>query len=201
MVDATLDQELTPLDGIIGPIGGPADAGVVLSERRHRGKLVLRGDPLDKTFLVGATKALGSAPPTEPNTAVSCSEGVVVWTAPNEWLVITEPGAESALEATLAEALDGIHFAVTDTSDHSTIIRLSGTRARAVMAKGCALDLHSREFKAGDAAQTHLAQAQVTFWRTDDVPTYDILVRASFAAYLWAWLVDAGLEYGVRLEG
>jgi sarcosine oxidase, subunit gamma len=200
MVDATLDQGLTPLDGIISPVGGPADAGVVLSERRHRGKLVLRGDLLDKAFLAGATRALGSAPPTTPNTTVSDPERVVVWTAPNEWLVITEPGAESALEAAIIEALDGVHYAVTDTSDHSTIIRLSGTRARAVMAKGCALDLHPRAFKAGDAAQAHLAQAQATFWQIDDVPTYDILVRASFAAYLWAWLVDAGLEFGVRVE-
>lgn len=200
MVEAIMKDGATPLDGIIGPNGGPADAGAVLSERRHRGKLVLRGDPGDKTFLIGATKALGMAPPTDPNTTASGSDLVVIWTAPNEWLVVTEPGAEGVLEDALNRSLEGVHHAVTDTSDHSTVIRLSGADARTVMAKGCALDLHIRAFKPGDAAQSHLAQALVTFWQVDETPIYDIVVRASFAAYLWAWLVDAGLEFGVRVE-
>ena len=200
MAEAIMNDGVAPLDGIIGPIGGPANAGAVLSERRHRGKLVLRGDLDDKNFLAGATKALGMAPPIAPNTAASSSGLVVIWTAPDEWLVVTEPGAESALEATLVRALNGTHHAVTDTSDHSTIIRLSGDAARTVMAKGCALDLHIRAFRPGDAAQSHLARALVTFWQVDEAPTYDILVLSSFAAYLWAWLVDASLEFGVRVE-
>jgi sarcosine oxidase, subunit gamma len=204
MAEAMMDEGLTPLDGVIGsnayPIGGPADAGVVLSERRHRGKLVLRGDAGDKNFLAGAAKALGMAPPVKPNTTAGGMEAMVVWTAPNEWLVVTDPEGETALEAALSRALDGIHHAVTDTSDHSTTIRLSGGAARTVLAKGCALDLHPREFKTGDAAQAHLAQAQVIIWQVDETPIYDIHVRASFAPYLWAWLVDAGLEFGVRVE-
>ena len=200
MAEAIMNDGVAPLDGIIGPIGGPANAGAVLSERRHRGKLVLRGDLDDKNFLAGATKALGMAPPIAPNTTASSSGLVVIWTAPDEWLVVTEPGAESASEATLVRALNGAHHAVTDTSDHSTIIRLSGVAARTVMAKGCALDLHIRAFRPGDAAQSHLARALVTFWQVDEAPTYDILVLSSFAAYLWAWLVDASLEFGVRVE-
>lgn len=204
MTDATLDEGLTPLDGIIGsgacPHGGPSDAGVVLSERRHRGKLVLRGDPDDRKFLAGSAKALGMAPPTTPNTTEGDPETTLIWTAPNEWLVVTEPGVEAVLEAALSRTLEGIHHAVTDTSDQATIIRLSGVAARTVMAKGCALDLHPRAFKPGTAAQSHLAQALVTFWQVDETPTYDILARASFAAYLWAWLIDAGQEFGVRVE-
>ncbi|MDA9975993.1 sarcosine oxidase subunit gamma [Alphaproteobacteria bacterium] len=200
MAEAIMKNGVAPLDGVIGPIGGPANAGALLSERRHRGKLVLRGDPDDKNFLAGAAKALGMAPPTAPNTAASSWDLVVIWTAPDEWLVVTEPSAESALEATLAYALNGTHHAVTNTSDHSTIIRLSGADARTIMAKGCALDLHTRAFRPGDAAQSHLARALVTFWQVDEVPTYDILVLSSFAAYLWAWLVDASLEFGVRVE-
>jgi sarcosine oxidase, subunit gamma len=204
MDEADNEDGATPLDGIIGtgayPLGGPSDAGVVLSERRHRGKLVLRGDPGDRNFLAGATKALGMAPPTKPNTTEGDPGTTIIWTAPNEWLVVTKPGAEAALEAALARSLGDLHHAVTNTSDHSTIIQLSGAAARTVMAKGCALDLHPRAFKPGNAAQSHLAQALVTFWQIDETPAYEILVRASFAAYLWAWLVDAGLEFGVRVE-
>jgi sarcosine oxidase subunit gamma len=204
MVDLSRDDGLTPLDGIIGsadcPVGGPADAGVVLSERRHRGKLVLRGDPDDKTFLAGVTKALGMAPPTIPNTTAGDQETLIVWTAPNEWLLVTEPGAEVGVAEALSRALSAVHHAVTDTSDQSTVIRLSGRDARTVMAKGCALDLHPRVFTPGRAAQSHLAQALICFWQVDDAPSYDIVVRASFAAYLWAWLIDASLEFGARVE-
>ena len=191
----------TPLDRVIGPIGGPTEAGVVLSERRHRGKLVLRGEPNDKKFITGATKALGVSLPSKPNTAATIQSTVIIWTAPNEWLVVSEPGAEAALESALAGALAGTHHAITDVSDHSTIIRLSGAAARAVLAKGCAIDLHRRVFGVDQSAQTPLAKAQVTFWQVDETPRYDILVRASFAPYLWAWLTDAGLEFGVRVEG
>lgn len=204
MVDLAREDGLTPLDGIIGstdcPIGGPDTAGLVLSERRHRGKLVLRGDPEDKKFLAGATKALGMAPPLAPNTTAGDQTTLAVWTAPNEWLLVTEPGAETALADALSRALTGVYHAVTDTSDQSTIIRLSGNDARAVLAKGCALDLHPRAFAPGAAAQSHCARAMVCLWRVDDGATFDILVRASFAPYLWAWLRDAGLEYGVRVE-
>ena len=204
MADLARDDGLTPLDGIIGspdcPYGGPADAGVVLCERRHRGKLVLRGNPEDKKFVAGVTKALGMAPPTAPNTTAGDHRALMVWTAPNEWLIETESGAENRVAEALSRALSGLHHAVTNTSDQSTIIRLSGANARRVMAKGCALDLHPRVFTPGCAAQSHLAQALICFWQVDDAPSYDIVVRASFAPYLWSWLVDAGLEFGVRIE-
>lgn len=190
----------TPLDGLIGPIGGPADAGVVLRERRHLGKLILRGEPSDETFIAGATKCLGAAPPREPNRTDIGDARTIVWLAPNEWLVVTDPGAEEALEAALSGALADTHHAVTNVSDNSTIIRLAGKAARTVMMKGCSIDLHPREFAPGRSAQSHLAQALVTFWQIDARPTYDIQVRPSFAAYLWAWLVDASLEFKLRIE-
>ena len=30
-------------------------------------------------------------------------------------------------------------------------------------------------------------------------PTFDLYVARSFAHYLWAWLEDAGREYGVQV--
>jgi len=49
-------------------------------------------------------------------------------------------------------------------------------------------------------AQSNLALANVILRQVDDVPSYDILVRPSFAKYLWDWLVDASLEVGYRVE-
>ena len=190
----------TPLDGVIGHPGGPADAGVVLQERRLLGKLVLRGQSDDPHFMFAVSGVLDGALPTAPNTTARHGAITVVWLGPDEWLLLTAPDAETALEMALVTALDGIDHAVTVTSDHSTVIRISGLAARAVMAKGCALDLHPRVFRPGNAAQSRLAKAGVAFWQVDDGPTYDIQVGASFAPYLWAWLNDAGKEFNVRVE-
>ncbi len=198
MVEAIMTQ--SPLDGRIGPSGGSSNAGLVLRERRHLGKLILRGDIADARFVQTAADVLGVAPPAKPNSLVEHETVTVVWTAPDEWLVVAPPGAETELETALSDALAGLYHAITDTSDQTTVIRLSGTAARSVMAKGCAIDLHPRVFGTGSAAQSLLAKAHVTFWQVSDEPAYDIVVAASLAAYLWAWLTDAGQEFGLRIE-
>ena len=77
---------------------------------------------------------------------------------------------------------------IVDVSANRTIIEIGGTRARAVLAKGCSLDLHPRAFAAGQCAQTLLAQAQIILQQTAEAPTYRLYVRCSFARYLATWL-------------
>jgi sarcosine oxidase subunit gamma len=59
------------------------------------------------------------------------------------------------------------------------------------LAFGCSLDLEAPSFRPGRCAQTLLARAGVIVWQTDDAPTYRLLVRPSFVAYVLAWLDDA----------
>ena len=97
-------------------------------------------------------------------------------------------------------AAAGRHAAVTNVTDNWTVIALAGPKALDVLAKGCPLDLHPRAFPAGSVAQSMICQADVVLHRADDVdgvPRLRIYVRRSFAQYLWDWLADAGLEYGV----
>ena len=77
------------------------------------------------------------------------------------------------------------------------MLRLSGPNVRDVLAKGCTLDLHSRSFEPGQCAQTNIAHAAVTLMQIDDLPTYDVVVRRSFASYLALWIEDAASEYGL----
>ena len=72
-----------------------------------------------------------------------------------------------------------------------TVIEIAGARAREVIAKGCPLDLHPRAFGPGNCAQSRLARTLVTLAQVDDAPTFELIVRRSFADYLWQWLVDA----------
>jgi sarcosine oxidase subunit gamma len=42
---------------------------------------------------------------------------------------------------------------------------------------------------------TQVGPVPVVLWQTDDVPTYRLLPRSSFADYLARWLIDAMREF------
>lgn len=142
-----------------------------------------------------AGSVLGFELPETPNTVNRSHERTALWLGPQEWLVVGPPDSEAELEAALAEALDGGLGAVVDLSANRTTLELRGRDARAVLAKGCALDLHPRAFGAGRCAQTLLGRAGVILEQRDDGPTFRLLVRGSFARYLAEWLLDAMEEF------
>ena len=190
----------TPLDGYTGPIGGPSDAGVVLGEVRFQGKLNLRGNPDDAAFRSAVTGAVGVEPPITPGTVAAVYDRAILWLGPDEWLIVTPTGDETALRAALDAALAGLRASTVDVSDNYTTIRIGGPKARWVLAKGWPVDLHPKAFGPGRVVQSNLALTNVILRQTDDAPTYEILVRPSFAKYLWDWLTDASLEVGCRID-
>ena len=175
-------------------------AAVVISERPFLGHLNLRGDTSDGAFTGGVERALGFALPIEPNT-VSVGDGIqALWLGPDEWLIVTPQDEDTAVADALAEALSGVFSSVTDITGGQTLITLSGKYARDVLAKGCSLDLHPRALGEGMCAQTIVAGANVTLRWAGPGPSFDLIVRRSFADYLAHWLHDAALEYGVSVQ-
>ena len=172
------------------------DASVVISERPFLGHLNLRGDPEDMGFTSAAEAVLGLALPMEPNAVAVNGALLALWLGPDEWLVVTPPIAQIRLSESLEAALRGKHAAVTDLTGGQTVITLSGPRVCDVLAKGCPLDLHPSVFKPGHCAQTLVAKANVTIRCVDDSPSFELVVRRSFAEYTALWLHDAALEYG-----
>lgn len=172
-------------------------AGVSMSEAPHRVLLELRGDPGNKDFLASVEQATGLALPIESPDSAVAGERTALWLGPDRWLIVA-PGEDDGLADTLRQALADIHHAVTEISDSFAAIRLAGPTARDVLAKGCTLDLHPRAFAPGHVAQSTLAKAQVILHQPKD-GVFEIFTRRSFAEYLWAWLEDAGLEYGVAV--
>ena len=191
----------SPLSAFFATVSAaPADgAAVVISERPFLGHLNLRGDPADGGFTKASAGVLGFRLPTDPNTAVGEGGLLALWLGPDEWLVVTPPDAQTSLAQSLEAELDGIHASVTDGTGGQTVITLSGPRAREVLAKGCPLDLHPAVFKPGDCAQTLLAKANVTIRCVGDSPSFELIVRRSFAEYTALWLRDAALEYGCAI--
>lgn len=176
--------------------------GIRLGERRELGKIDLRGDPADRAFMTAVGRVLDVLLPTEPCTSAAKGEIAALWLGPDQWLLTCPRVDAGSLITTLGEALSGVHAAVTDTSDGRVAFRIAGPSARAVLAKGCPLDLHPRAFASGSAAQSLLAKAAVLIHLVEDhpSPTFDVYVARSFAHYLWLWLDDAGREYGVQIE-
>ena len=184
--------------------GYAAGGRLCLSERPFLGHYALRGRADEPAFLAGAAAALGcdlplapnhtatvAAPATEPST-------VVLWLAPDEWLVLAPQAQRAALRDALTQAVADKFAALNDLSGGQTVIRVAGADAAALLARGCTLDLHPRQFTPGQCAQTLLARVNVTLLPAEHNggPLYDVIVRRSFADYLWRWLKDAaiGLE-------
>jgi sarcosine oxidase, subunit gamma len=179
------------------PPVSPAN-GLILAELAVPGQINLRGRSSDTGFLAAAGSVLDCRLPVSPNTVQTAGDLTVLWLGPDEWLVLTPPGAEAAIIARLREALAGVHAAVTDVSGNLTRLRLAGNHARDVLAKGCSLDLHPRRFQPGQCVQTLILRCGIILHQIDDRPSYDLLPRRSFAEYLWMWLSDAMAEYGGR---
>lgn len=172
--------------------------GLQISERPFQGHVNLRGDAGDDAFLEAVGGALGCRLPLTPNTVSEDAGLTVLWLGPDEWLIIAPPDGEITIVASLEAALGDMHASVTDQTGGQTVIRISGPSARDLLAKGCPLDLHPRVFGPGQCAQTLVAKASVTLRQIDDAPTFDLVVRRSFADYLRAWLQDAAQEYGLE---
>ncbi len=204
-MSATRATALSDLDLVTYAYGGTdGHTGVRMSDRSQGGRISLRGDPADRAFMTAAGQALDMVLPTDPNTGAVADRVAALWLGPDEWLLTTGEEAAPAVTEALRKALAGLAAAVVDVGDAATVIRLSGSSAAEVLAKGCALDLHPTVFGPGRVAQTLVAQADVILHRVEsdsaDEPAFDIHVRRSFAEYLWQWLADAAMEYGVGVD-
>jgi sarcosine oxidase subunit gamma len=187
------------------------DAGLAMTERPHRGMVNLRLDPGNAEAMAALEAAFGFALPTTANETAGDGDTIALWLGPDEWWLVVpgpEPEAGPELAEKLRAALAGHFAAATEVGESRTCIRVSGPKARALLQKGCPLDLHPRAFAAGACAQSILAKAGVTLHLFADEsaaqagaegPVFDIYVARSYAEYLWAWLEDAGAEYGVAV--
>ena len=174
------------------PDGGAI--GLIFGEMAHLGKLNLRG----QNDLAKAVKVItGCAFPPKANRFQSAGDRHVVWLGPDEYLLLCEAGREQELQDSLNSMIPSPHFAITDVSDSLCALSLRGPAVRAVLAKGCGLDLHPKKFTTGQSVQSLLALSAVTLMAVAD-DAFILICRTSFAPYVQRWLADAALEYGYQ---
>ena len=194
----------SPLHYVIEAVGG-ADPlastqsfGVVLRETLPKGYLNLRGNSDDALFTDGVAATLGVNLPTEPGTWFANDGNAIYWLSPNEWMVTVPGGTETEMEVRLRENLTG-HFAVVDVSGGQTRVLLSGADVANVLKKSSGYDFDEQVFGAGRCAQTTLAKATALVSKQSD-GSFELIIRRSFADYLFAWIADAAGEYGFKAE-
>ena len=173
---------------------GAVTAAHALAEAAFLAQLNLRGNSADPAFAKAVASVLGFGLPGAANTWSGTAARCALWLGPDEYLIVDAAGREVELEAALSKALGGMHCSIVDVSASRSAIEISGAAARLVLAKGCGLDLHARNFHVPCVAQSLLAKAQVILQALDDRPVFRVLVRNSLAAYLAEWLLDAAAE-------
>jgi methylglutamate dehydrogenase subunit D len=130
-----------------------------------------------------------------PLAALTNSE--VLWAGFEQYYVVADDRPESALYNEINNALGSL-ATVCDQSHGRTIIRIAGSKSRALLAKGTAVDLHPAEFPIGKCALTQTAHIVVHLVRTGE-DSFELSVFRGFAESFWEWLTQQAEEFGYRV--
>ena len=173
-----------------------ADAGVVFSEAGLLGHLTLRCEPSSPLIPV-AQSILGVALPLSPLTSVEQGDLVVRWIAPDEWLISLPKDQVFDLETRFRAEMTG-HHSLVNGSGGMTVYKLRGKHVVDMLKKSTPVDLHDSEFPVGKVVSTVFAKAGAVVRRTGE-SEFELVVRRSFADYIWLWIQDASQEYGLAV--
>ena len=142
----------------------------------------------------------GAVPPSTPQ-AVRAGGKTLIWSGPDQFFALSARDDAAPEIDDAKRAFAGI-ASLSDQSDARALLRLSGPKARAALAKFCSLDLHDAAFPVGAAAATSIDHTSVTLWRggdSDGDAVFHLLVFSTFAESLLGTILDSAAEYGVEV--
>ncbi|WEX85901.1 sarcosine oxidase subunit gamma [Sinorhizobium garamanticum] len=123
----------------------------------------------------------------------SATEFAVRFSAPGEWLVVSENDTPEGLQRRL-DALCSGQAHIVDQSEARVLFRLSGPSTRRILAKGIGLDLHPKAFATGASANALCGHIAVNLARTGE-DAFELIAPRSFAESLFDDLMTMGREY------
>jgi len=190
----------SPLEGLLRPgrhgVATGAPGAVLREEAGWRMASVAARRGQAAALAAAARAAWGVELPVVPRHGGDAHLGFL-WAGPEQWLALA-PDAPKPLEHELRGKLGGL-ASVAEQGDGRVLLHLSGPRARDLLAKLVAVDVHPRAFRAGDTAITLAAHIGVQLWQVDEAPAYRLLAFRGFAGSLSAAIVAAGEEYGIEV--
>jgi sarcosine oxidase subunit gamma len=158
----------------------------VLSIAERPGFSLTQVAAFDEDFEAKLAAVVGAVPPRIGMVAINGTLTVMRIGPAQFWIV----GAET--DDTAAK-LQG-QCAVTPLSHSRVRITLSGSAARAVLAKLMPIDFHESAFGPGVFALTGIHHTPAAVLCTGDI-SFDLYVMRSFALNVWEVLTDAALEF------
>jgi sarcosine oxidase subunit gamma len=176
----------------------PQAAGVIFREVGLLGHLTLRLNPDNKALIDTAQAVLGAPLPLSPLTSVQQGERVIRWISPDEWLISLPNAHVFALEAQFREQMNG-HYSLVNGSGGLTVFELRGARVVDMLKKSIPVDLHDAEFPVGKVVSTVFAKSGAVVRRMGE-KEFELVVRRSFADYIWLWIQSSSQEYGLAVE-
>jgi len=180
--------------------------GVSLTELPVAGMLVLRtrtesaalASALKSTLHLDVPEVLW-ANEADTTTVNASAMPCIRWMAPDEWLLSCALQDAFEVETKLRKAIGDVSIAIVNVSGGYTRLKLQGVNAYDVLKKSTGYDVHPSNFMPGKVVNTVFAKAQVTM-RCVNTDQYELIVRRSFADYLWHWIQVASVEYGLSIE-
>lgn len=118
---------------------------------------------------------------------------------PDEWLLITEDGAQALVETAFASISEQITFSLVDVSHRNVAIEMRGPAAMHVLSTGCPLDLDPLCFPPGACTRTLFGKCEIVLWRTQPT-TFRVEFWRSYADYVWQLLDFASADVRSSIE-
>ncbi len=171
-------------------------AGLVFKELPITGLLTIRAKPDNASLAKALTSVLSLDLPGVLQ-STSHDDYCLRWMSPDEWLLSAPVEALYDIEIKLREIITSPMSIVNVTGGY-TLIELSGENVHDVLAKSTHYDCHPNNLPIGKVVNTVFAKSQVTL-RCQGETQYELVVRRSFADYIWLWLQTAGREYGLQV--
>lgn len=153
----------------------------------------------------------GLTVPADCNCALRQGDGTLLARlAPNEVLLLGDieqqsPDIERLIKAwhDIDDPADAPRGFIVPRQDSHAWFRFTGSKTAATLAKLCGVDLRARAFDNLRVAQTSVARLNAIVIRDDvaDIHAFHLLADSASAEYWWECLLDAGLEYDLRIVG
>ena len=185
VVSPVVTHPLGDLDALVRPAPAPSVTLTVRARRPMAQVLARKGGDMDAALAMR----------TAPSRAHAGDGFVALPLAPGQWMLVGEPDVTPEDFAASIEGKVGEAAHVSQQSDARTSFRVSGPQARALMARGCRLDLDRPN--PGFCAQTPMAQVGVLLHEVEaaDGRAFDLYVYNGFARSFWHWLTQTAEQF------
>ena len=170
---------------VLKPYSSNAGAPISLSDESAIAKTLIRSDRGQFGVAFGSSVRVANA--------------LVCGTRPDEWLIL---GADDSVSAAVASVDTGGFTSVIPFTHGRSLFRLSGAAASQLLEKVCGIDWSDNMTPNGAVVTASVALVTCDIIRADqeDEQSYLVMCDRSFGQYFFDALIDAGNEFGIRVQ-